>query len=997
MKNLIQGFLAFTWGIGVLSAQDYFPTNTQVKTVPNTIHAFTNATIHIDAQTHIETATLLIQNDRVIGVGKILQIPKNAIVHSLEGKHLYPGFIELHSNFGIADPKAVPSNGRSAQYTADREGYYWNDHIRSEYNPQVDFKFDSNKAESLRKMGFGLVNTHRTSGIHRGTSILVAPAKQSTDAYRMRKTQVAEHYSFRKSRASRQSYPSSVMGAIALIRQLHADASWYAEGNASNTDLSLEALNQNKSLAKIFDTSNALDMLRAARLGQELQLEFAIVSDGRAYEYLRTLKKLRPTLIIPIDFPKSYPVDDPLLASKINLNQLRYWNQAPANPAQLAAANIPFALTSKGHKNPADFFKHLRQAVAYGLSKKEALKALTQTPAKILGISDAGHLRKGAIANFLITDGDLFDSKTQILENWVIGTQDLLKTSKEKDIDGAYSFQLNDQEYTLKLKKSTDKINAEVYKDTLKLKSKAKYTNGWLSVSFFESGNTAQLSARVVETDQQIEGNALSFDGKKLPFALQPQTHTESKTLKEKSKKAPHTPPVHEVTYPNNAFGWKELPKPSNVLFQNATIWTNEAEGILDQADVQVKNGKIVGVGKSLDPTGFTVIDANGKHLTSGIIDEHSHIGASSINEGGQNSSAEVRIADVLDPTDIDLYRNLSGGVTTIQILHGSANPIGGRSAIVKLRWGKTADEMLYENAQPFIKFALGENVKQSNWQSYSRFPQTRMGVEQVYVDYFTRAQEYGRKWKAYRGLSARQKSKTKAPRFDYEMEVLLEIIEGKRFISCHSYVQSEINMLMKVAEQFGFRVNTFTHILEGYKVADKMQKHGAGGSSFSDWWAYKYEVNDAIPYNAAIMHDAGVVVAINSDDAEMSRRLNQEAAKAVKYGGVSEEEAWKFVTLNPDKLLRIDDHVGSIKVGKEADLVLWSDHPLSIYSIAEKTMIDGIFYYEADQVSKQMQIAQEERQHLMEQMLTAQVHGDKTKAPIQKMKREFRCETSDE
>ena len=289
----------------------------------------------------------------------------------------------------------------------------------------------------------------------------------------------------------------------------------------------------------------------------------------------------------------------------------------------------------------------------------------------------------------------------------------------------------------------------------------------------------------------------------------------------------------------------------------------------------------------------------------------------SSINEGGHNSSAEVSIGDVVVANDINIYRNLAGGVTSIQILHGSANPIGGQSAIIKLKWGESANNLLNPNAKPFIKFALGENVKQSNWGSFSRFPQTRMGVEQVYLDYFTRAKAYDDKKKS--GVAYRK---------DLEMEVLAQIINKERFISCHSYVQSEINMLMKVAEQFNFNINTFTHILEGYKVADKMLEHGVGASTFSDWWAYKFEVNDAIPYNAAILHEVGVVTAINSDDAEMSRRLNQEAAKTMKYGGVSEEEAWKMVTLNPAKLLQIDDRVGSVKVGKDADLVLWNGHP---------------------------------------------------------------------
>ena len=450
------------------------------------------------------------------------------------------------------------------------------------------------------------------------------------------------------------------------------------------------------------------------------------------------------------------------------------------------------------------------------------------------------------------------------------------------------------------------------------------------------------------------------------------------------------------MTYPNNGFGFAKRPTAQNVIFKNATVWTNEAEGILTNTDVWVENGKIKAVGKNLSANGVKEIDATGKHLTSGVIDEHSHIGASSINEGGHNSSAEVTIEDVINPDDINLYRNLSGGVTTLQILHGSANPIGGRSAIIKPRWGESADGLLYKGADPFIKFALGENVKQSNWGSYSRFPQTRMGVEQVFVDYFQRAKEYQQNWKTYNALPKKVKARTPAPRYDIEMETLVEILNGERFISCHSYVQSEINMLMKVAERFGVTINTFTHILEGYKVADKMKEHGVGGSTFSDWWAYKYEVNDAIPFNGAIMHSQGVTVAYNSDDAEMSRRLNQEAAKAVKYGGVSEEDAWKFVTLNPAKLLHIDDEVGSVKVGKSADLVVWNDHPMSIYAVAEKTMIEGVFYYELDRATAQVDVIQKERNQLIQQMLTAKNGGAPTQKAPKKQAREFHCETLD-
>ena len=318
-------------------------------------------------------------------------------------------------------------------------------------------------------------------------------------------------------------------------------------------------------------------------------------------------------------------------------------------------------------------------------------------------------------------------------------------------------------------------------------------------------------------------------------------------------------------------------------------------------------------------------------------------------------------------------------------MLHGSANPVGGQSALIKLRWGSTAEEMKFENAPGFIKFALGENVKQSNWgdRNTIRFPQSRMGVEQVYYDAFTRAKEYGDKWETYYNTKRKGRFILDKPRKDLQLETLLEILNSQRFITCHSYVQSEINMLMKVADSMGFTLNTFTHIVEGYKVADKMKKHGAGGSTFSDWWAYKYEVKEAIPHNASLLNAMGIIVAINSDDAEMGRRLNQEAAKGIKYGGMSEEDALNMVTINPAKLLHINDRVGSIKVGKDADLVLWTNSPLSIYSKVDKTFIDGKLYFDLNKQSiKEMEL-RKERASIISKMIAFKNSGGK----VQKIK----------
>jgi imidazolonepropionase-like amidohydrolase len=422
------------------------------------------------------------------------------------------------------------------------------------------------------------------------------------------------------------------------------------------------------------------------------------------------------------------------------------------------------------------------------------------------------------------------------------------------------------------------------------------------------------------------------------------------------------------------------MPKQQNVLIKNATIWTNEKDGILSNSDVLIKNGKIAAIGKNLSDAAAKIIDGTGKHLSAGIIDEHSHIaGTGGINECSQSVTSEVRIGDIIDPEDIDIYRQLSGGVTSSHILHGSCNTIGGQTQLIKLRWGANAEQLKFADADPFIKFALGENVKRSYSNSSNRFPDTRMGVEQVLTDAFTRARDY--------------EAMGPGKRRDLELDALVEIMYKKRFITCHSYVQSEITSAMRVAEKFGFRVNTFTHILEGYKVADKMKAHGANASTFSDWWGYKMEVVDAIPQNAYLMQKVGLNVAINSDDGEMARRLNQEAAKSVKYTDMSEEDALKMVTLNPAIMLHVADKTGSIKTGKDADLVLWSDNPLSIYAKAEKTIVDGIVYYDIEKDKLLREGIAKERARLIQKMIGAKKGGEKTSPATPSFRERNYCE----
>ena len=979
-------FLLLCLSFSIVKAQDYFPTDKGVKTSEKKMFALTNATIYVTPTEVIKKGTLLIKDGKVVEVGKSVKIPKGMITTDLDGKSIYPSFIDIYTEFGLPKPKRAP-RGRVTQYEPSREGYYWNDHIRPDTNPIENFKFDNRKAKDMINAGFGVVNTHLHDGIIRGNGLIVALSPNSSNAYRILDQKSAQFLSFNKSRKSNQAYPSSRMGAMALLRQTYLDADWYAKGNMENKDLALEALNRNKDLVQIFETDNWLDATRADKVGDEFNIQYTIVGSGDEYERIADIKALNANFIIPINFSNAYDVSNPLLAQQISLRDMRKWNQEPSNLSVLSKNGVNFALTTRSLKSVKSFHKNLQKAIKYGFDKEKALASLTTIPASILGKTDIGNLKKGSYANFLITSGDIFDAKTTMYENWVLGDKNVINDMNIKDITGDYMLSVNNKNYDLSITGKGAKQTGSLKLNDKKVKSKFSFKDDWISIILNEEDGYTRLTGKVINAANVMQGTAYDTEGNESSWsASQKMQKGANKKEASKNKKKSDDITVVPVSYPNLGFGNYTQPKTETILIKNVTVWSSEDVGILENTDVLLEDGKISKIGKDLKSRRATVIDGTGKHLTAGIVDEHSHIAASSINEGAQNSSAEVTIEDVVDPTDINIYRNISGGTTSAQILHGSANPIGGRSAIIKLKWGENAEGMIYKNTPKFIKFALGENVKQSRSANGVRFPQTRMGVEQLFVDYFTRAKEY----------DALKKS-GKPYRKDIEMEVIAEILNKERFISCHSYVQSEINMLMKVTERFNFNVNTFTHILEGYKVADKMAEHGVGGSTFSDWWAYKYEVNDAIPFNAAIMHNAGVTVAINSDDREMSRRLNQEAAKTIKYGGLSELEAWKTVTINPAKLLHIDDRVGSIKEGKDADVVLWSNHPMSIYAKVEKTIIEGKVYFDREEDKKKRKAIAEEKSQLITMMLNEKLGGGKTRVPMKRKDRNFECDTLEE
>ncbi|MBG83380.1 MAG: hypothetical protein CMJ40_02405 [Phycisphaerae bacterium] len=499
-----------------------------------------------------------------------------------------------------------------------------------------------------------------------------------------------------------------------------------------------------------------------------------------------------------------------------------------------------------------------------------------------------------------------------------------------------------------------------------------------LKMSSSEGGRQFEITANIA--GNQVSGNAASPFGE---FPISGSRMGDSDDDEDEDEGDVETIESPEkLAFPLGAYGRLQAPEAESVRVENTTIWTCGPNGIIENGGMIVEDGKIAWVGPmdqmpERKPE-VRIIDGTALHITPGLIDCHSHTGINGgVNEGSEACTAEVRIGDVIDPEDIDWYRQLAGGLTACNQLHGSANPIGGQNSVVKIKWGRQASEFPVDDAIPGIKFALGENVKRST----SRYPNTRMGVESFIRDRFMAARAYQDEWARWNEMTEDARSTMVPPRTDIEMETLVEILEGERLIHCHSYRQDEILALLRTAEEMGFTIGTLQHILEGYKVADAIADHGAGASSFSDWWAYKVEVMDAIPYNGSIMRDVGVNVSFNSDDNELATRMNDEAAKAVRFGNVPRAEALHFVTLNPAIQLRIDHRTGSLEAGKDADFVIWSDDPLSSYSRCLQTWIEGARYWDDEEDRAMSEAVAAERRRLTAKILADAIGDPKTMA----------------
>jgi imidazolonepropionase-like amidohydrolase len=957
------------------------PTNGLRDLTPE-VHALTNARIIPRPGSVIEQGTVVLRNGRIEAVGTDVTIPADARVWDCAGATIYPGLIEMSSTV-LQQPNGDKDNNGGA--------VLWNSHVRSDRKIADELASTPKMVSALRDLGFTVAVTAPTDGVLRGASAVVSLGAGTINRNLVQES-FAQHVAFQRGKGEDE-YPVSLQGMVALIRQTFSDAGWYrdalvayanSQGNLRRPDaqeaLSALAPAIRRDMPVFFTASDEGDVFRARDIATEFDLSAILIGSGSEYRWLEETVTTGLPVVLPLNFPEAPDVSTADHESAVTLRALQHWELAPRNPALLEAAGLTLALTSAKLKKPAEFPAAVRKAVEYGLSEDAVLAALTTTPATLLKMEEHyGTIEPGKAANLVVTRGRLFGEDTQVLETWIDGRRYPVDMSESPDCRG-------DWEGTLALGGKERSLKMTVMGPASKLKAKvtinkkdSKVQRIWIDggvLYIIVEGEAAgepdplRLSGRIA--GEEISGNGLSPEGHTAHWQAertkQPEISFEPLTQK--------SLPEAVISQPLGAYGKLNQPdQPDNLLVRDVTIWTSGPQGRLEHADLLVRNGRIdkVGVGLSA-PAGAVVIDGKGRHVTPGIIDCHSHICIHrGVNESTHINTAEVRIGDVLDPDDITMYRQMAGGVTSGLLLHGSANAIGGQNQVIKYRWGASADALKFDSAMPTIKFALGENVKQSNWgdPENPRYPDTRMGVEQAIREGLQAAVDYRK---------ARQEAQSRSalpPRRDLQLETLVDVLEGKIIVHCHTYRQDETLMMMRVAEDFGIRIGVFVHALEGYKVATEMAEHGVGATTFSDWWAYKMEAFDAIPYNAALMYEAGVLTSINSDDAEMGRRLNLEAVKAVKYGGVSEEEAFKFITLNPAKQLKMDHRVGSLESGKDADFVIWSGSPMSALSRCEQTWIDGRKYFDVDEADAKQQQITDERRRLIQKILQAKSAGE--------------------
>ncbi len=869
----------------------------------------------------LENAVIIIRDGYIKEVGKGIVPPDDARVWDMKGATIYAGFIDPYVIIGASNAPASTADSEpiaNQSLTAGVVTFFGAPSQKSDKSPGPgyeiakvtpqhravrDYSPKEKSIETLREIGFTAAVIAPPKGIIRGTSALVGLGGDEANESVI-KPDVFQHIVFETHQTDERAYPGSLMGVIAAVRQAVFDAQFYTTNGSTlqpagrqrpEYDPGLEALTPaiEKKMRVIFEPGSALMIGRAASLARELGLDFSIVSCGQEWRRPDLAKAAGSTFIVPLNFPTLPKLPAETDWEQIRLDQLRAWDWAPENPGLLRKQGAEIALTTHGLSDKKKFRQNLQQAIDRGLSETDALAGLTTVPAKLCGVEKhLGTIEPGKFANLTVVNGtNYFEPDAKLREVWIDGR--------------VYQF-------------PPEEPKAAKAEETKPSKPASP-----------EEGAPRPPPA----TKQPTNGTAKAET-------------TQEKKAEKKDKKKDDLRQAQKTRVARSPLeGRGPITNPAAVLIKNATIWTCGPEGVLTNASLLVRNGRIERIGLLTDSVADALsIDGAGLHVSPGLIDCHSHTAIlGSVNESTLPSTAMVRIQDVVNSETDNLYYQLAGGLTAANLLHGSANPIGGQNCVIKLRDGAAPGDLVFATAPAGIKFALGENVKQSNWgdRYTTRFPQTRMGVRAFIENRFTAAREHLKEWKASTD------SGSNAPRRNLELEAIGEIIEGKRLIHCHSYRQDEILTLIRLMEGFGVKIGTFQHVLEGYKVADEIAKHGAGGSTFADWWAYKFEVYDAIPYNGSLMLDRGVVVSFNSDSSELARHLYLEAAKAVHFGGAPETEALKFVTLNPAKQLRIDKYVGSLESGKDADFVIWSKAPLDSSTVCLETWIDGKKFFD--------------------------------------------------
>lgn len=963
--------------------------------------ALINARIVTAPGSVIERGTVVMRDGVIESVGPGSTVPSGARTVDVQGRTLFAAFIDLASSVGVpatmrpAPPPSFgppgvggPPRGPDAAAPDATGARYWNRRVRPERDVSAALEIKPDDAKALREQGFGAALAIPEAGIIRGQSALIGLRGDAgaTPGAQLLVARVAQHIGTEYGSPMNQDYPASFMGVQALIRQALLDARWQrgvlaatdaARRERAEANLSLDALSAplERRQRVFFDAATELEAGRWLAIAREFELDPALIGNGTEYRIAAALARAKVPVVVPLAFPAAPEVEEPETALGISLADLQHWEQAPANAARLVAAGVPIALSTHGLANAKDFLPNLRKAIAAGLSETAAIEALTTAPAQLVGMSARlGRIAPGMIANVVVADGELLRAdNARVYQVWIDGILNEVTPLPESDFRGEWQLAWSDGRgpVTIAVSGSADAFDIKYGDKT----AKAKPADGRIVLTpeggwFGEPDSERQRVSLAVDGDR-LDGVRVLDDGTSVAVR---GTRTKPGPAPDPLKPvAAKVPPVL-IGYPAGEYAQERPPvAPRALLVRNATLWTMGPDGIIEGVDLLIRDGKIAAVGRDLGaPPGAVTIDATGRHVAPGIVDAHSHSALiGNVNEPTHAVTTEVRTGDIVDPTDISIYRQLASGVTAINLLHGSANPMGGQSQIIKLRWGKSGDEMLMEGAPSGIKFALGENVKQANWGEMftSRYPQTRMGVEQIMLDTFNAAKAYGER----RDLWAKSK-RGPEPRRDLRLEAVLEILRGERIVNIHSYRADEILMFLQLAERFGFKVAAFQHVLEGYKVAPELAAANAGASSFTDWWAFKWEAYDAIPYNPALLTRAGVLTSINSDSDELARRLNSDAAKAIKYGGLTEIEAFALVTINPARQLGIGDRVGSLEAGKDADFVIWSENPLSTFARVEQTFIDGAKYFDRnDDFARQRAVA-DERERLVQLILPERI-----------------------